>query len=217
MHARVKIYPQDYFSPIVPEKQENGELFVMNGFTQRTVLCHHFACSWHDDASPYSERSEGFSTTQNLLLHEIAKTQGQKRLDLAGEYIASANVARDAKEWGEAETFYHRALNADPGAEGIWVQLGHMQREQGRIEDAKQSYPRALSINDENADTQVQIGRILKRTGRLAEASARFRYAAKLDPNNVDAQQEIAQLPDAPAQAPAERVKRSLTGWLNRA
>ena len=55
--ARVKIYPQDYFSPIVPETQANGDLFTINGYTERTVICHHFACSWHDSKSLYQSAS----------------------------------------------------------------------------------------------------------------------------------------------------------------
>ncbi len=71
--ARVKIYPQEFFSPIAPGGKP-GELFSINAFTENTVLCHHFACSWHDAASAYSSHAQGFSERSNAKLVELART-----------------------------------------------------------------------------------------------------------------------------------------------
>lgn len=53
IHFGVKIYPQDYFSPLTPVMQNGIGTFEINAHTENTVVCHHFSCSWHDQNSPY--------------------------------------------------------------------------------------------------------------------------------------------------------------------
>ncbi len=73
--AKVKIYPQEYFSPIAPLKADDGSLFSINALSDRTSLCHHFACSWHDDRSPYSGHAQSFQSKHNSLLQELVQAQ----------------------------------------------------------------------------------------------------------------------------------------------
>lgn len=73
--AGVKVYPQEFFSPIAPLKGEDGSLFSINALSDRTSLCHHFACSWHDDRSPYSEHANNFQAKKNFLLSELVEAQ----------------------------------------------------------------------------------------------------------------------------------------------
>ena len=75
IHAGVKIYPQDYFSPLAP-KADGDKLFSLNAYTERTSLCHHFACSWHDADSAYTAHAGRVSDDGNVLLSEIAKELG---------------------------------------------------------------------------------------------------------------------------------------------
>lgn len=63
----VKIYPQDYFSPLTPGPNNT---FVLNSVTENTCLCHHFSCSWHDDDSIYKKES---LKHQRLLAELIAQ------------------------------------------------------------------------------------------------------------------------------------------------
>jgi len=71
---RVKIYPQDYFSPVTPLGLDQGMRLSINGLSSRTSLCHHFACSWHDDASPYSPRANSFRQAGNVLLANLVNS-----------------------------------------------------------------------------------------------------------------------------------------------
>lgn len=64
----VKIYPQDYFSPLSPSSPPGS--FVIDGFTDNTCICHHFACSWQDDDSPYKKN------TNSPLLKDLIKQLG---------------------------------------------------------------------------------------------------------------------------------------------
>ena len=64
----VKIYPQDYFSPLTPGPNTT---FVLNAVTENTCLCHHFSCSWHDDDSIYKKES----LKHRRLLSELVSQQ----------------------------------------------------------------------------------------------------------------------------------------------
>ncbi|WP_083250817.1 glycosyltransferase [Acidihalobacter aeolianus] len=51
--AGVKIYPQEWFSPMKPTVKDGIGGFVVDSYTKNTCLCHHFSCSWHGDDSIY--------------------------------------------------------------------------------------------------------------------------------------------------------------------
>lgn len=78
----VKIYPQDYFSPMTPHVEHGVGSFVIDSYTENTVLCHHFSCSWHDDNSPYKKQVG--TQTQNLLIRQLIamKAGNEQRIGL---------------------------------------------------------------------------------------------------------------------------------------
>jgi len=57
IRAGVKIYPQEFFSPMTPHVEDGVGGFIIDSFTNNTCLCHHFSCSWHDESSPYKKTS----------------------------------------------------------------------------------------------------------------------------------------------------------------
>lgn len=68
----VKVYPQEYFSPLTPVMRGDLGGFEIDAFTENTAICHHFSCSWHDAGSPYLK-----GRNVNLLtLDEKAKLGG---------------------------------------------------------------------------------------------------------------------------------------------
>jgi mannosyltransferase OCH1-like enzyme len=72
VEAGVKIYPQDWFSPLSPSNN-HSEVFALNGLSANTCLCHHFACSWHDADSPYLKYSQTLGGQSKVLLSELVK------------------------------------------------------------------------------------------------------------------------------------------------
>jgi len=52
MHG-VKVYPQEYFSPLTPVMRGGLGGFEIDAYTANTAICHHFSCSWHEADSPY--------------------------------------------------------------------------------------------------------------------------------------------------------------------
>ncbi|MBU2768538.1 DUF4214 domain-containing protein [Acidithiobacillus ferrivorans] len=53
----VKIYPQEWFSPMRPQMKHGFGSFEIDSYTGNTCICHHFSCSWHPDDSPYKSNS----------------------------------------------------------------------------------------------------------------------------------------------------------------
>lgn len=70
--ARVRIYPQEFFAPLSPTGQK-AKPFALDALTENTSLCHHFACTWHDDGSFYAEHSAQQGGQANVLLRDIAE------------------------------------------------------------------------------------------------------------------------------------------------
>ena len=68
--ARVRVYPQEYFSPITPIVRNGVGSFIMNGLGEHTCLCHHFSGSWHDSSSIYSKVLNQKQEIGQLLLKE---------------------------------------------------------------------------------------------------------------------------------------------------
>jgi hypothetical protein len=57
-----------------------------------------------------------------------------------GELIATADAARDRKDWHEAAAAYRRVVDVDPGLKHIWVQLGNTEKESGKLAAAEAAY-----------------------------------------------------------------------------
>ncbi|MDC8772742.1 glycosyltransferase family 32 protein [Roseateles albus] len=92
--AGVKIYPQDWFSPLAPSAVTT-EPFTLNAHTKNTCLCHHFACSWHDAGSKYLEYSQKSGGQANVLLADIAARVDTKRKFSATELSTSVGKRFD--------------------------------------------------------------------------------------------------------------------------
>ncbi len=68
--ARVKIMPQDWFSPLSPSA-DPATPFELNALTANTTLCHHFACSWHSADSIYLAHSREKGGQAQALLSDL--------------------------------------------------------------------------------------------------------------------------------------------------
>ncbi len=87
----VKIYPQDWFSPLAPSSDKR-EPFSLNALTPNTCLCHHFACSWHDAGSKFLQYSQVSGGGANVMLRDIAAKVAARRRFAAEDLFT--NVGR---------------------------------------------------------------------------------------------------------------------------
>ncbi|WP_131194472.1 hypothetical protein [Lichenihabitans psoromatis] len=105
--------------------------------------------------------------------------------------IDRADRANAARAWREAEADYAAALAIDAAQPAIWVQYGHVLKEQGSLAQAEDAYRSALAQEAGAAETHHHLGHLLLARHRVEDAVAAFRQACLLDP---DAAQSRAML-----------------------
>ncbi|WP_217429610.1 glycosyltransferase family 2 protein [Sphingomonas bacterium] len=93
------------------------------------------------------------------------------------------DAARDEREWAEAARHYRSYLKLAPRDQGIWVQLGHMLKEDGALDEALRIYQHALRLRASNADVLLSLGHIHKLRGNLAIAAYYYSRSLALDPD----------------------------------
>src|SRR5262245_51263938 len=103
--------------------------------------------------------------------------------------ISKGDMARDAKNWSEAEQHYRSALNENERLAHIWMQYGHSLKEQGKFAEAEQAYRKSMEVSGETADGLLQMGHLLKLMGQPAEATAYYHKSVLLDPSQPFAAQ----------------------------
>ncbi len=103
------------------------------------------------------------------------------------------DLARDQRNWLQAETFYTRHLLAVPDDTPIWVQLGHALKEQGKLSEALQAYRHADSRNPDDHDLCNHLAHLLKRLGYEDEAVILFTKVFRIA-GTREAYHEVSQL-----------------------
>ena len=143
------------------------------------------------------------------------------------------DAARDEGRWSDAATHYQRHLAEQPRDFGIWVQLGHVQKEAGAFDRAMAAYDAAAAIERDDADLQLSLGHLAKLRGDFAAAALAYQASATID-GNPHALAELAtpeiaahlpgadeSIPDRPGPEPAvsryENAPDHLRRWLQRA
>ncbi|WP_081433851.1 tetratricopeptide repeat protein [Azorhizobium caulinodans] len=147
------------------------------------------------------------------LLEENANLPGGDRLlqaakeGLASQALATADAARDAKKWRDAAEHYRTYLDAFPGNQAIWIQLGNVAKEAGDFSTADDAYSKAIALDATNYEPHLQQGHLLKRLGRPDQARRAYVRANELGAGWL-AQTELARPGEhpsegAPTQPPA--------------
>lgn len=121
------------------------------------------------------------------------KTLGQKDAPAQAQ-ITRGDAARDQRAWAKAARAYKAALEANPDLPDIWVQYGHVLKENGQISDAADAYREALQRRPAHAETQVHLAHVLKRLALYQDAIAAFEQALTLDPSDEESAQELFSL-----------------------
>lgn len=104
--------------------------------------------------------------------------------------LASADDARDRKDWSKARAAYEQVLALDGSRGDLWVQLGHCLKEQELLSAAKDAYGHALATSAKG-DALLHLGHVAKMEGRFSEALSYYRQSADLTGEGSDAAHEI--------------------------
>lgn len=108
--------------------------------------------------------------------------------------ISRGDAARDLSDWTVAEEAYGSVVELDPSLSGIWVQLGHALKENGKIEEATNAYRQALALVPEDDDAYLQLGHVLKLAGDEVGAVLAYRKSLQLNATSEPAISELKSL-----------------------
>ncbi|WP_122928464.1 glycosyltransferase [Sphingobium sp. LF-16] len=93
-------------------------------------------------------------------------------------FRTDGDKARDRKAWSEAATHYRSHLLLTPQDGAIWIQLGHVLKEDGQWQDAIAAYEQAREFLPRDADLLLHLGHALLATGDVASGVERLRDSA---------------------------------------
>ena len=109
------------------------------------------------------------------------------RFILKKKPIALADRARDDREWDVAAHYYRIALGRNPNRPEIWVQLGHVLKEVGRLSSAEEAYRHAIAGAPTLAEPYRFLGDVLSARRKRNDAVNAYLQAQSLDPASPDA------------------------------
>ncbi|WP_458225936.1 glycosyltransferase [Sphingobium limneticum] len=109
-------------------------------------------------------------------------------------HIRSADRARARQDWHSAAAGYRSALANEPHLHHLWIQLGHMEKEAGAIDQATAAYEKAARLRTADVEPLLRLGHMAKAWRQPCEAATYFVRALQRDPNNLQAVAELARL-----------------------
>lgn len=130
-------------------------------------------------------------------------------------FVASADAARDRRDFALAARLYDQALATNPQMAAIHIQAGHMHKEAGSLANAEKHYLEASRLAPDDADLALQLGHFYKVAGRSEERDAAYRRAAELSPGWLAPLQELAASERAAAPPPLDPAWVEMTPDLN--
>lgn len=105
--------------------------------------------------------------------------------------LLAAAEARSRQDWSEAERHYEVALARDPMQPAVILQLGHAQRERGRLHAAEATYRRAIATRPGYPQGYLYLGHILKAQGHSSAAIDAYAQALETNPGFRPARDEL--------------------------
>ncbi len=94
--------------------------------------------------------------------------------------VKEARLLSRQMEWAKAASFYEKAIELNTDDAGVYLALGHMYKEQGKLIEADKQYAKAAVINPTESDVYLQIGHLRKIMGELDAAMDNYAKAVEL-------------------------------------
>lgn len=98
--------------------------------------------------------------------------------------IVSADRYNKLGDWQQAAYHYREALKSNSERPEIWVQLGHMEKERGLLDEARQAYEAAIARRPDDLDARIHLAHVVRKQGDLLRAYSILKdiYELKADP-----------------------------------
>ncbi|MGU3392504.1 glycosyltransferase [Sphingomonas sp. M1A8_2b] len=123
-----------------------------------------------------------------------ARSNGIRVHRATARHIRAGNAARDRQDWRDAAIAYRHALTREPHLQHVWVQLGHMQKEAGDIDQATRAYEEAARLRPDDTEPLLRLGHLAKAWRQPIDAAEYFIAALQRDRHNLQAVSELVRL-----------------------
>ncbi len=106
--------------------------------------------------------------------------------------IAEGEKLIEAREFGQAQPLFERAVRQDPAQFGALAGLGFIAFSEGRPRDARAFLEKAVKLRPHSFQTRFLLGAVLVELKENNAAIGQLRLAHKLNPAHVDARKLLA-------------------------
>jgi protein O-GlcNAc transferase len=117
---------------------------------------------------------------------------GQIAKDDPKRWSVLAGIGSTYRYWGrlaDAESWFRKAIDADPTQVAAYAMLGACQARQGKLNEAEETHRSATQLSDSDLldEAYHNLGLVLRGQDRWAEAADCFRKAIEITPDYQDA------------------------------
>lgn len=115
---------------------------------------------------------------------EKAKQQAEaiRNLDAYRGYLVYASIYNREEDWDQAETYYKKAVAADPMKAAPYHQLGYLYLKLNRNQEAVSHFLKMVEHDPDNANSYDSLGDGYLANGQLDEALNSYSKAVAIDP-----------------------------------
>lgn len=128
------------------------------------------------------------------LLSRLSSTAGLRKETEAQRAIRRADLARDQRKWSRAAEQYRLALEEEEPQPHIWLQLGHVLKEDGRLTEALQAYQQATILCPTDADAHLHLAHLYKRLGYIDPSITHFLHSMHYGTDRKSEERELLDL-----------------------
>jgi Flp pilus assembly protein TadD len=123
----------------------------------------------------------------NLAIHQLSALARDKRAEpTVYSLLGTAYAAKD--QYGEAEHYFRKALEATPNDSAVRVSLAWLYFNLGRFEASREEFAQAVKLNPKAEIGWLDLGLASQRLGQHKEAVSEFSGALSLNPKLQQAQ-----------------------------
>lgn len=122
--------------------------------------------------------------------NQDARSSGNNRLSMTSLWwfrrtIKLAHQAHKERRLVDAQVLFDSALTLKESP-SLWIELGHVLREQDLFDGAQAAYERALDLNPNDAETQFLAGFCAEQNDRKNAAAKFYEEAIRVDPKIIE-------------------------------
>jgi tetratricopeptide (TPR) repeat protein len=110
--------------------------------------------------------------------------------------LSMGRIVTRNRDWRDEVTYYRRALDAEPEAVGLRINLGAVYWNGGNLVAAEREWLEALKFAPENAMVLNNLGLVLAQRRQYEEAVSYFQRSMRLRPNYTDAHLNLGRVYD---------------------